>query len=178
MKLKIIIGVIVFIISLIAGLCYASYQVGIKETEAKYSEEVAKITEKALREQAELQIKLDEISHEYFESTLSEQARITELQRQLRDQPDTISCTKVAGGDSIAIIPDSSIRLLRESTNYKALHKATSESCPISRTGTVTANLLTEYAVCIIGKYNVTAKQLTGLIGVVNKYKEEQNKKE
>ena len=172
MKPQIIIGLIFLVISLMAGLSYAAYQVGVNKTVAKYSKDVAKITEKALREREELQTKLDEISHEYFTASSNERARITELQRQLRSKPATVECVESPGGGFISIIPSDTVRLLVESASYQALPEATIQSCPFSETDAVTADLFTEYTVCIIGIYNEVAGQLTGLIDSIDKYSE------
>ena len=176
MKPQIIILIIAILISSMAGISYASYQVGLNKTVAKYNELAAKITEDALREREALQTKLDEISHEYFTSTSNEKTRIAQLQRQLRDRQNVVECVEDSGGDSVAIYSDSTSSLLSAAVRSKALPKATGQPCPISETGTVTTDLLPDYTICIIGEYNGVAGQLTGLIDSVNQFAEQQDK--
>lgn len=160
------------VLGMIVALCFVSYKYGRAKSDAEYAGNVAIIVEKARKDQEDLNIKLNEISHENTTSIANERKRIASLQRQLRDKPDTIECVEVAGRGNIAVIPDSSLRLLIESTNYQALPRSTDQSCLINEAGAVTASDLTEYTACIIGTYNTTAWQLTGLIDSVQAFRD------
>jgi len=162
----------VSIAGLIFALCFVSYKYGHTKAEAEYTKNVAVIIEKARKDQEDLNTKLNEISHENTTSISNERRRIEALQKQLRGKQDAVQCVKDSGGGDIAIIPDSSVRLLIESTNYKALPKATDKPCLISETNTITASDLTDYTICIIGEYNATAWRYTGLIDSVNAFKQ------
>lgn len=155
------------IAALVAALCVASYKMGVSVTREDYAKQLSDATADALAEQTRLQGALDDIGYKYYTSSVRETERITELQRQLRDRQDAVRCTKDTRGDTVAILPDSIVRLLNESTNNPALHKAVDQSCAITEGHTVTADNHVEYTVCIIGRYNKISLQLNQLIEAI-----------
>lgn len=153
---------------------FVSYLYGGSVKDSEYKSLAAEASKAAKEQQEKLQKKLDDISYVFFKTSNTEQARITSLQRQLRNKPDTIECTQDDRGNTIAIIPDVDIRLLTEASDYKALSNTTDKSCSIDTPGAVTARNLSTYTICIIGRYNRVGSQLDGLINSVAKFKQAQ----